>query len=167
MAYTNKVFVSFDGDNDIHYYRLMRAWKQNNNTPFNFYDAHDLQQARDSSQESTIKQSLQYRLRESKTFVILIGDSTRFLFKFVRWEMEQALRMELPIIAVNLNGLRYRDDNRCPPIIRDKLAVHISFNTRILQRALEEWPELHRSFISQNKSGPFYYKEEVYRELGL
>ena len=42
MAYRNKVFVSFDGDADIHYYRLMCAWKQNDRTPFNFYDAHDL-----------------------------------------------------------------------------------------------------------------------------
>jgi hypothetical protein len=28
MAYRNKVYVSMDADNDLHYYRLMRAWKQ-------------------------------------------------------------------------------------------------------------------------------------------
>ena len=42
MAYTNKTYVAFDADNDIHYYQLMKAWKQNDNTNFNFYDAHDL-----------------------------------------------------------------------------------------------------------------------------
>ena len=51
MAYRNKVFVSFDGDKDIHYYRLMRAWKQNDNTSFDFLDAHDINTALDTSTE--------------------------------------------------------------------------------------------------------------------
>ncbi len=42
MAYKNKVYVSMDADNDLHYYYLMKAWKQNDNTEFNFYDAHDI-----------------------------------------------------------------------------------------------------------------------------
>ena len=53
MAHRNKVFVSFDGDNDIHYYRLMQAWKQNDRTAFNFFDAHDINTARDTSTEET------------------------------------------------------------------------------------------------------------------
>jgi len=28
MSYQNKTFVSFDGDTDIHYYRLMTAWNK-------------------------------------------------------------------------------------------------------------------------------------------
>ena len=42
MSYKNKVYVSMDADNDLRYYYLMKAWKQNDNTDFNFYDAHDL-----------------------------------------------------------------------------------------------------------------------------
>lgn len=42
MAYRNKVYVSMDADNDLHYYFLMKAWKQNDYTSFNFYDAHDI-----------------------------------------------------------------------------------------------------------------------------
>jgi len=30
------------------YYRLMQAWKQNDGMDFNFYNAHDLNTARDS-----------------------------------------------------------------------------------------------------------------------
>ena len=26
MAYRNKTYVAFDGDKDIRYYRLMKAW---------------------------------------------------------------------------------------------------------------------------------------------
>jgi len=36
-TYTNKTYVAFDADNDIHYYRLMQAWEKNDNTSFNFY----------------------------------------------------------------------------------------------------------------------------------
>lgn len=167
MAYRNKVFVSFDGDTDIHYYRLMLAWKQNDKTDFNFFNAHDISQARDTSLETTIKRSLRERLLNSKTFVILIGERTRYLTKFVRWEMEQALSIGLPIIGVNLNGLRQQDSDRCPPIIKDELAVYVSFNAAILQYALERWPDSYSRLKSENKSGPYYYPNEVYNSLGL
>lgn len=118
MPYRNKVYVCFDGDNDIRYYWLMLAWKQNDNTSFSFFDAHDLNSALDTSLEETIKRKLRERLRNAKTFVVLIGESTQYLYKFVRWEMEQALGLDLPIIGVNMNGLRFQDTERCPPIIR-------------------------------------------------
>ena len=76
MAYNKKVFVSFDGDKDIRYYRLMRAWKQNDNTAFNFYDAHDISSARDTSTENSIKRSLRIRLLAAEVFVLLVGEST-------------------------------------------------------------------------------------------
>ena len=66
MAYRNKTYVCFDGDNDIRYYNLMKAWKQNDNTNFNFYDAHDINTALDSSTEETIKRRLRERLINSK-----------------------------------------------------------------------------------------------------
>lgn len=53
------------------------------------------------------------------------------------------------------------------PIIRNELAVYVSFNAAILQHALETWPAKHNFLKQQQKSGPYYYKEEVYVELGL
>lgn len=167
MAYRNRVFISFDGDNDIHYYRLMKAWKQNDRTDFSFSDAHDIKQARDTSLEETIKRSLRDRLNNSRIFVILIGERTRYLTKFVRWEMEQALSLDLPIIGVNLNGLRQQDSDRCPPIIKGNLAVYVSFNASILQYALEHWPGSFAKFKGENKTGPYYYPDDVYKSLGL
>ena len=167
MAYRNKVFISFDGDNDIHYYRLMRAWKQNDNTDFHFVDAHDINTARDSSLEATIKRRLRERLLNAKIFVSLIGAHTRYLHKFVRWELQQGLALNIPMIGVNLNGVRSQDPNRCPPIIRHALVVHISFNTSILQHALETWPTEYHNLSTTGVSGPRYYSDNVYRQLGL
>ncbi len=167
MPYRNKTFVSFDGDSDMHYYRLMQAWKQHDGIDFNFYNAHDLNVARDTSQEASIKAQLAERMRNTKVFVLLIGENTRYLYKFVRWEIEQAIQRDLPIIAVNLNGQRSMDKERCPSLLREALAIHISFNVRIVQHSLDNWPSSHQRHRQQRESGPYYYKAEVYRELGL
>ena len=151
----------------MHYYRLMCAWKQNDGIDFNFYNAHDINSARDTSTEESIKRQLRERLNNTKVLVVLIGEKTRYLQKFVRWEMEQALSMDLPIIGVNLNRMRSRDSESCPPIIRDELAVYISFNAAIMQFALENWPDSHAGYRKEGKTGPYYYEEEVYKRLNL
>lgn len=167
MPYRNKTFVSFDGDTDMPYYRLMQAWKQNDGIDFNFYNAHDLNTARDSSQEASIKAQLAERMRNSKVFVLLVGERTRYLQKFVRWEIEQAIQRDLPIIAVNLNGRRSMDENRCPPLLKPELAVHVSFNAAIIQHALDNWPLSHQQCRQSQKAGPYYYNDSVYTGLRL
>lgn len=166
MAYRNKVYVSMDADNDLHYYRLMQAWKQGDRTTFNFYDAHDLNTILDKSEES-IKAGLQERFRDTKVFVLLVGEHTRYLYKFVRWEIEQALKRNLPCIVVNLNGKRQQDSDRCPPVIRDRLAIHISYNSKIMEYALDNWPQFHISKSSSGIDEAYHYKVSVYQGLGL
>ncbi len=163
MAYRNKVYVAFDGDKDIHYYRLMQAWKQNDNTCFDFADAHSLKQARDSSSEESIKKSLRERMNNSKIFVLLLGESTKYLYKFIHWEIEQAIKRDMPIIVVNLNSKRSIDLQRCPNSLREHTALHISFNAKILRKAIENWGNQHH----QKGAGPYYYKDDIYRNLGL
>lgn len=155
-----------DADNDLRYYRLMQAWKQNDNIAFNFYDAHDINNIYDKS-ESSIKAGLQERFRNTKVFVLLVGDHTKYLYKYVRWEIEQAINRDLPCIVVNINGKRSCDYDLCPALMRDHLAIHISFNARILQYALENWPSSYEKHKREQKTGPFYYKDEVYKKLGL
>jgi hypothetical protein len=167
MPYRNKTFVSFDGDTDMHYYRLMQAWRQNDGIDFNFHNAHDLNHARDTSQEESIKAQLAERLRNSKTFVLLVGERTRYLTKFVKWEIEQAIARDMPIIVVNLNGKRSLDSERCPPSAHSTLAIHVSFSAAIVQYALDNWPSSHQAHRSNGLPGPYYYKDEVYMRLEL
>lgn len=167
MAYRNKIYVAFDADNDMRYYRLMQAWKQNDFSNFNFYDAHDLNNMRDWSGEETIKRKLRERLLSTKVFVLLVGSQTRFHYKFVKWEIEQALKLDLPIIVINLNGSRSLDKENCPPILRTELALHVSFNSKIIEKALSAWETLHTEYRRQGKTGDFYYESSVYQTLGL
>ena len=155
-----------DADSDLQYYNLMKAWKQNENIAFDFFDAHNINTILDKSEES-IKAGLMERFRNSKAFVLLVGEHTRYLYKYVRWEIEQALKRDLPCIIVNLNGLRCQDNDRCPAIIKDRLAVHISFNSKILQHALENWPTYHVQKRNEEVESAFHYTEETYKKLGL
>lgn len=127
----------------------------------------------DTSTEETIKRKLRDRMSNSKIFVLLVGEGTRNLYKFVRWEIEQAIKSDLPIIVVNLpktpggEGKRSMDSDRCPKIARETLAIHISFRSKILQHTLESWPNSHKSLRNDGKIGPYYYKDKVYEDLGL
>ena len=167
MAYTNKIYVAFDADNDIRYYRLMQAWKQNDHTSFNFYDAHDLNNLMSYSTEETIKAKLRERLQNTKLFLLLIGENTKYLHKFVKWEIEQAIKREIPIVAVNLNGKRSKDSNLCPSAMNGQLSLHVSFNQKIIEKAINEWPSLSDNFKRTDKIDDYFYKETIYANLGL
>jgi MTH538 TIR-like domain (DUF1863) len=166
MAYRNKTYICFDGDTDIHYYWLMTAWKDNDDHDFNFQNAHDLNTARDSSQEESIRRQLRERFANSKLLVVLIGEKTKLLTKFVKWEMEAALRLELPIIGVNLNGARCKDA-RCPPTIDDALAIFVPFNQKIIAYAMDNWPASDEGYRREGKSGSYHYKDHVYEQLSV
>jgi hypothetical protein len=166
-TYTNKTYVAFDADNDIHYYRLMQAWKKNDNTSFNFYDAHDLNNLLSWSSEETIKAKLAERMRNTKVFILLVGNNTKYLYKFVRWEIEQAIKRKIPIIVVNLNKKRSKDSALCPAILNNELSIHISFNQKIIEYAINNWPNSDKYYRNNNETGDYYYKDSVYKDLGL
>lgn len=166
MSYRNKTYVIFDGDEDMWAYLLMRGWKANENIDFNFYDAHDLKPLTNSSGEYTVKKRLRERLGDTKQAIVLVGEKTKNLYRFVRWELETCINQNIPIIAVNLNGQRSIDGSLCPPIIRDEYVVHIPFKLKIIQYALNNFPEeFHRR--DQRDKGPRLYNESVYKQLGL
>lgn len=166
MAYKNKTYICFDGDSDMNHYRMMTAWSANERFAFSFHNAHDINTARDSSQEESIKRQLRERFANSKQLVVLIGERTKLLTKFVKWEMEVALRLGLPIIGVNLNGSR-QSDRQCPLAIQGELAVFVPFGAKIIEYAMTNWPADHARYRSESKAEHFHYMDHVYKNLGL
>lgn len=156
-TYTNKAYVAFDADNDIRYYRLMQAWRKVDGSSFGFYDAHDINNLMPYSSEETIKSKLRERMMNTKVFVLLVGDNTKYLYKFVRWEIEQAIKREKPIIVVNLNGKKSKDGDLCPKILDDVLSVHISFNKKAIIHAVEKWPSSHDTYSKIGETGAYSY----------
>ena len=166
MSYQNKTYVIFDGDKDMWAYAFMKGWKSNENMDFNFYDAHDIRPLTDRASEETVRKALRERLANAKQTIVLVGENTRNLYRFVRWEIEISQKRELPIIVVNLNGSRQLDGDRCPAILREWLAAHIEFKAKIIQHALDNFPDEYTR-LRESTNGPRYYKDEVYRKLGL
>lgn len=169
MAYNDPSYVVFDGDEDKWAYGRMKGWNALENIDFQFQDAHDLDSMTGRAQdEGYVKSRLRERMKGSSAVIVLIGEKTKNLHKFVRWELELALELGLPIIAVNLNEKRALDSDRCPPIIRDECAVHIPFKMKAIKLALDNWPsEFRRMDAAAKSEGARRYSDEKYKTLGL
>ena len=145
-------YVIFDGDNDKWAYAYMNGWKANKNIDFDYQDAHDLDNMTSRAQgEQYVKSKLRERMNKSTAVVVLVGEKTKNLYKYVRWELELALELGLPIIVANLNRKNRKDSNLCPAIIRDACAVHIPYTLEALKYAMQYWPSAFRGFDAAKK----------------
>jgi hypothetical protein len=170
MSFRDPTYVIFDGDADKWAYAYMKGWKQNEKVDFDFNDAHDLDNMTGCAQdEYYVKVKLKERMNRSSAVIVLVGEKTKNLFKFVRWEMELALELGLPVVVVNLNNKTQMDAERCPAIIRDACAVHVPFKLAAIKRALDGWPQEFRSMDSVKKlQGWRYYNDPSwYQGMGL
>jgi len=149
-------FVGFSST-DIRYYWLMQAWKKNENIDFNFRDC-QLQDDVNSEDEDYIKAKCRNRILIASKFIQLIGEDTRYKYKYVRWEAEVAIEKGCTIIGVNLNGSENIVERTCPPVIRDIGAIFVSFSPYIIKYAIENY--------KMHNSGNYHYNESVYRKLG-
>lgn len=169
MSYRNKTYVAFASE-DIRMYRLMEAWRDNAHIDFDFYDAHDLFVSLDTSQPETIKRNLRERLKNAKQIVLLGSaiakkkgsDGTSFLAHEVKVMME----FHLPVVVANLDGDRSIERNFIPtPLLAaDYYTLSVSFQPAIIKFALDNYAS---AFSSSGRSGPHYYKEDIYTQLGI
>jgi hypothetical protein len=168
MGHRNKTYIIFDGDNDKWAYARMKGWKALENIDFDFENAHDeYTLTSNASNETYIKGKLRKRFQNASQVILLIGESTKNLYKYVRWELEVAQNLDIPIIAVNLNGDRSQNNNTCPPIIRDTYVVHIPFKLKIIKYALDSFPSEFKKRDSNSSVGGRVYNNSVYTSLGL
>lgn len=165
MSYKNKTYVIFDGDEDMWAYRFMRGWKQNEHIDFDFHDAHDLNTITNRSQEENTKRKLRERLSNAKQAIVLVGEKTKNLYRFVRWEIETCQNLGLPIVAANLNDLRSYDANRCPPVLNNADAVHVAFRMKIIKHALDDFCPKYAQ--NAGKGDNWHYNNDVYKGFGL
>lgn len=76
MMYRTKTYIAGDWDGDNNAIQKLYEWNKNKSVPITFTDAHNLTQARDSSLNCSIKQSLKYRMDASKRFILIVGEKT-------------------------------------------------------------------------------------------
>lgn len=163
---TGSTYVIFDGDKDHWAYAFMKGWKVNDRVEFDFRDAHDIGSMTGRAQdENYVKSELRKRMKASSQVVVLVGESTKYLRKYVGWEIDLAVELGLPTIVVSLNDKQAMDPDRCPAALRTGYVVHIPFKRAVIKHALENFPA-EFSNRNQNESGPRIYNESFYRQLG-
>lgn len=169
LSYRNKTYVAFASE-DIHCYRLMEAWRDNDNIEFDFVDAHDIYKARDTSLPETIKSRLRERMKNAKQ-VVLLGSSTAKSKggdgkSFLAAEVATMISLALPVVVANLDGDRKVDRAFIPkPLLdADYYTLSVSFQPKIIMYSLDNHVP---GFASATTTGPHCYKPEIYDKLGL
>lgn len=108
MAYRNGTYIAFHAEgktdptaSDIRYYRMLKAWHENDGTNFRFVNSHEKVDAiKDSASKARIMKSLRERLDNSKNMVLILGPTTRNDTDFVPFEIAYAVdTCEIPIIV--------------------------------------------------------------------
>ena len=170
MSYRNKTYVAFASE-DIRSYRLMEAWRDNDRIDFNFFDAHDLFIALDSSNRETIKRRLRQRLTETAKQVVLLGSANAKKkgsdgYSFLDHEIKTIIDLDLQVVVANLDGDRTVDRGFIPNrfLEEDYYTVSTSFQPTIIKHALDSYAP---AYASSGKTGPHYYEAHVYQGLGL
>lgn len=167
MAYTEKIYVAYDGANDNPYFEEIKTWKQSDGSSFNFIDGFDIYKQIDKVDDEILKAQLQERMSQAKVCVLLIGEFTKSYRKFTRWQIEYAINTQMPIICMNINGIRSVDPDRAPTAIKKNLSLHISFQEPILELALNNWPKSHAKYLEKEKKYNIRYANQNYEQLGL
>jgi hypothetical protein len=181
MAYRNGTYVAFHaegtnlpGKSDMDYYNLMRAWSAHPDDDFTMVNSHDKASAvRDSSRRTTLRASLQERLRNSKNMVLIIGETTRLDTDWVPFEIEQALdTYGIPIIATYTDYCPILEPAKFWPLWPNTLAnrinnktarvIHIPFKKAPIMDAIGQFS--HEKLPNGSLS---YYGLDTYRGWGL
>lgn len=172
MAYRNKTYVAFASE-DIRCYRLMEAWRDNENIDFNFFDAHDINTALDTSQPETIRRRLRERLANTKQTIVLVSETTKpkaaRSSSFLYYEIETIYKLGLPVVFANLSGTRKVEVDRLPTKLLEPYTISVSFQPAIIKYALDDYvPDFDENLKAEDpKTGPYHYKKHAYTKLGL
>lgn len=144
MAYRNKYYVAFYYDDDKNYYHTLEMWQARRDINFDFYNAHDINNIKKTSNEDTIKRNLRERLDNTKLMILLIGNNTKYR-DWVKWEVEQAITRNIPILVVSLNKDINPDFNLLPSeLFKYKIGYSI-FELESMRNGINNYPDFYSS----------------------
>jgi len=98
----DKIFISYDYDNDKHYKNLLVAWDKNDLFDFSFYDS-SVDVSVNSVDATYIKSVIKGRIKSSSHFLCIVGEDT-YKSDWVTWEIETAIDLGKKLVAVKTNA---------------------------------------------------------------
>lgn len=155
MAYRNGTYIAFHAEgkpdptaSDIKYFNIMKAWHGHDDIEFKFVNSHDkVGSVRDTSLRETLRKSLVERMKNSKNFVLILGNKTRFDTDWVPFEITYAAdQCRLPFI-VTYTGYSVVVDPAAlsslwPPALAERIwggrvkAIHVPFQRKAVDAAI-------------------------------
>lgn len=147
MKYRTKTYIAGDWTGDSDAVEELYKWNRSDYWGLSFQNAHDITQSNDKSRNCSIKASLRSRLNVSKTFVLIVGNGTKYRRagecnycsnnndcgsssnkSFIEYECDKAVRDGLKIIV--LYKATTIDKNKCPDVIKN-VGNHIAMLCRM------------------------------------
>lgn len=137
-----KTYIAGDWTGDKSTIEQLYKWNDSKYWGLSFHDAHEYTQARDSSLNCSIKNSLKTRMDISKTFVLIVGENTKSLRagrcsycnsynswsracergyyvddrSYVEYECDIAVDAEIKIVVLYTSTVV--DKNKCPDAVK-------------------------------------------------
>lgn len=163
---SKKIFVCYDHEKDVAYFNILKSWLSGDD--FTIVTGCSVSEAMVSSRALTSRVAmLEQKLHNVSAFILIVTENARNLSMQMLWEVNVALNKDVPIIAMNINGLRYIDENNCPTLLKNKHVLHIANNSKVLEKALEIWPTYYKEHKKEAGQGARFFKDEFYRSLGI
>jgi hypothetical protein len=158
MPYRNGTYIAFHAEgttdptvSDIKYFNIMKAWHEHDDIDFRFVNSHDkVSSVRDTRKLITLFASFRERLSNSKNFILIVGNRTRFDTDCVPYEIRYAIdTCGLPIICTYPGQGPVLD---CAPLrtllpqaLRERIAsntartVHVPFDRNLIDKAIRQF----------------------------
>jgi len=181
MSYRSGTYIAFHAGgttdptaSDIKYYRLLKAWHENDDIEFRFVNSHEkVAGVRDTSTKETLRRSLKALLNNSKNMVLIIGPTTKNDTDWVPFEIAYAVdECGIPLIVAYTGYdwilAPHTLSDLWPAALVQRIkngtakAMHIPFNRKALDDAI-------RAFDLGNlpAHGLCYYSLEAHRFFGI
>ena len=132
MGHRDRTFVSYAAE-DASAWWEMRAWPEEQRIPFDFEDAYDLHAKGDTNRD-VIRRRLRERMGRSRQAIVLVGQRSRAVADNQRnyffYELDVLTKLGMPIVVVNLNGVRRVDRAHLPQPLAGRYTINVSFEPK-------------------------------------
>lgn len=161
------IYVAMDASKDIKYYEEFKLMLRNNGVKHNIFDGIDYYKEFDKTPDDVLKFKIQKNLERADVIVVLLSKTLKSMRKFSKWQIEHAVNIGKPIIAVNPNRIRSVDYDVCPTILKSHLSLHIPYDAVVFELAVMNWPKSHEEHMKNEKEQRKIYKyaESVYQQI--
>ncbi len=167
MSYKGKVYVAYDAANDHVFFEEISTWVQSDGSSYDLINGADILKKIDKANDDVLKADLKVRMSMANVCLLVVGEKTKSYRKATRWQVENAINSNMPLIVINPNGIRTVDFDKVPAAIKKALSLHIAYQSPILELALKNWPNSHQKYFEKEKKYNIRYANSVYEALGL